>query len=304
VGGWQWVDTNCNFVGYTDGRVCEFAPNPCGDGVVHTGEVCDDGNSVNGDGCDNNCTATACGNGVMSAGEACDDGNANAYDGCTATCTIQSGATCSGTAPTTCSKLVINEIDYDQTGTDSIGPGYEYVELLNVGTAAADVSNVALVLINGSNNAEYFPDNSTGAGNVSKRIQLSNAGAPGNLLAPGGFIVVSVAGLTTPVGVFRVNVTAASGGFLQNGAPDAVALVRFGAVTSVLDGFSYEGSVGASTFAGVTGTFTITEGTGPASADPGASATDSMARSPNGRDTEANSTDFVLRAVGTPGAAN
>lgn len=304
VGGAQWVDTNCNFVGYTDGRVCEFAPNPCGDGVLHPGEVCDDGNSINGDGCDNNCTATACGNGVMSAGEACDDGNANAFDGCSATCTIQSGATCSGTAPTTCSKLVINEIDYDQSGADSIGPGYEYVEILNVGTAAANVSDVALVLINGSSNSEYFFDNSTGAGNVSKRIQLSSAGAPGNLLAPGGFIVVSVAGLTTPVGVFRINVTAPSTGFLQNGAPDAVALVRLGTMTSVLDGFSYEGSVAASTLAGVTGTFTITEGTGPALADTGASATDSMARSPNGQDTDANSTDFVVRAVGTPGAAN
>src|SRR6185295_6315580 len=35
--------------------------NDCGNMDVDPGEECDDGNSVNGDGCDNNCTFTACG---------------------------------------------------------------------------------------------------------------------------------------------------------------------------------------------------------------------------------------------------
>jgi len=47
----------------------------CGNGITTSGEACDDGNHVNGDGCDNNCTATACGNGIQTMGEACDDGN-------------------------------------------------------------------------------------------------------------------------------------------------------------------------------------------------------------------------------------
>jgi cysteine-rich repeat protein len=38
------------------------------------GEECDDANSIDGDGCDSNCTTTRCGNGIVSAGEACDDG--------------------------------------------------------------------------------------------------------------------------------------------------------------------------------------------------------------------------------------
>jgi cysteine-rich repeat protein len=46
----RWADTNCDLVGYTDGRVCEFAFNPCGDGLVESGEVCDDGNRIAGDG--------------------------------------------------------------------------------------------------------------------------------------------------------------------------------------------------------------------------------------------------------------
>jgi len=61
----------------------------CGDHVVNQGtEQCDDGNSVNGDGCDNNCTFTACGNGIQTIGEACDDGNTVNDDGCDSNCTV------------------------------------------------------------------------------------------------------------------------------------------------------------------------------------------------------------------------
>ena len=45
----------------------------CGDGTLSAPEVCDDGNVINGDGCDNNCTETACDNGVASPGERCFD---------------------------------------------------------------------------------------------------------------------------------------------------------------------------------------------------------------------------------------
>ncbi|HZJ62923.1 MAG TPA: DUF4215 domain-containing protein [Kofleriaceae bacterium] len=62
----------------------------CGNGVMTAGEGCDDGNQTNGDGCDNNCTRTACGNGIMTAGEACDDGNQTNGDGCERTCVVTS----------------------------------------------------------------------------------------------------------------------------------------------------------------------------------------------------------------------
>jgi len=71
------------------GLAC-LAPPPrcpaCGDGIIDPGEVCDDGNRVNGDGCDNNCTLTGCGNGIVTGLEQCDDGNAIDNDGCTNTC--------------------------------------------------------------------------------------------------------------------------------------------------------------------------------------------------------------------------
>ena len=60
----------------------------CGNGVTGPGEQCDDGNAVDGDGCDTNCTVTACGNGIATAGEACDDGNLADGDGCDSNCTV------------------------------------------------------------------------------------------------------------------------------------------------------------------------------------------------------------------------
>ena len=52
----------------------------CGNGVVESGEACDDG-SYNSDsrpnGCRTDCRAAYCGDGVIDNGEACDDGGAN-----------------------------------------------------------------------------------------------------------------------------------------------------------------------------------------------------------------------------------
>lgn len=52
---------------------------PCGNGAVDPAETCDDGNDVDGDGCDSNCSVTACGNGIQTAGEACDLGALNGF---------------------------------------------------------------------------------------------------------------------------------------------------------------------------------------------------------------------------------
>jgi cysteine-rich repeat protein len=52
------------------------------------GEGCDDGNTVDDDGCDSNCTPTACGNGILTSAEDCDDGNMNDVDICSNACLI------------------------------------------------------------------------------------------------------------------------------------------------------------------------------------------------------------------------
>ena len=74
----------------------------CGDGVTTPPEQCDDGNAVDGDGCDSNCTVTACGNGIVTAGEQCDDGNTAAGDCCSPTCQLEpNGAACDDGDPCT-----------------------------------------------------------------------------------------------------------------------------------------------------------------------------------------------------------
>jgi cysteine-rich repeat protein len=66
----------------------------CGDSVLQSAnEDCDDGNILSGDGCNNNCQfegVTQCGNGTVEAGEGCDDGNFFAGDGCRPNCTPES----------------------------------------------------------------------------------------------------------------------------------------------------------------------------------------------------------------------
>jgi len=52
------------------------------------------------------CKAQCCGNGLVQSGEACDDGNLSAGDGCSATCTIEPGFTCNDERRSICSPIV------------------------------------------------------------------------------------------------------------------------------------------------------------------------------------------------------
>ncbi len=83
----------------------------CGDAVRSPGELCDDGNTVSGDGCRADCrqiepgyvcmspgaacTYTAvCGDQSVAGREQCDDGNVIAGDGCSASCQLEPGYAC------------------------------------------------------------------------------------------------------------------------------------------------------------------------------------------------------------------
>ena len=76
----QIITTEC-FDRYPDAYIC-------GNGLLETGEQCDDGNTENGDGCSSGCRIEdwRCGNGIREGAEECDDGNINYGDGCTPMC--------------------------------------------------------------------------------------------------------------------------------------------------------------------------------------------------------------------------
>ena len=77
----------------TDACLTSCVVATCGDGVVHAEvEECDDGNAnsdTTADACRTSCLIPACGDGVVDAGEECDDGNAATGDGCDLDCWVE-----------------------------------------------------------------------------------------------------------------------------------------------------------------------------------------------------------------------
>ncbi|MFQ5515772.1 MAG: DUF4215 domain-containing protein [Myxococcota bacterium] len=78
--------------------VCDEALPSCGNGVLdHICEQCDDGaanDDTSPDACRTTCTEPRCGDGVLDSGELCDDGNIESCDGCSEDCQIEIGGLC------------------------------------------------------------------------------------------------------------------------------------------------------------------------------------------------------------------
>jgi hypothetical protein len=74
---------------------------------------------------------------------------------------------------------VVNEIDYDQVGTDAGG----FVEIANTGSSAASLDGISLVLVNGGDGAEYDRVDLTGSlaagGYLSIEIEAQNGSPDG-----------------------------------------------------------------------------------------------------------------------------
>jgi hypothetical protein len=160
--------------------------------------------------------------------------------------------------------LKINEIDVDQTGSDAA----EFVEIINAGKCSVALADVTLELMNGGDGKSYA------------HYALADAAAdlkPSERLLIADPALLSTLALTTPTLALR-----SSG--LQNG-PDGVRLLK---AAQTLDSLAYGGPV---TGAG--------EGMAAASDDE----TSSLARCPDGLDSDTNMLDFKL-AMPTPGSAN
>ena len=176
--------------------------------------------------------------------------------------------------------LVINEVDYDQSGTDSIS----FIEIFNPSCNIVSLNALAVVLVNGNDNTEY------------SRFNLSTAGAS---LTAGQYLVIRNSTVTISAGALSMN---ASGDFIQNGAPDGIALIDT-STNAVIDALSYEGSITTATITGFAGPVSLVEGSAFSSPDTNDDL-NSLSRRPNGTDTDNAATDWALITSITPGAAN
>jgi hypothetical protein len=192
--------------------------------------------------------------------------------GSTSTTTV----TISNAAP----HLVINEVDYDQPSTDTA----EFVEIFNPTNADIDLTNVVLMLVDGSSKKDYTD------------IGLSSVGT----LPAHKYLVIG--GPTLDVGADGILFTPPgwkASDNVQNG-PDGLALVDTSGPT-LLDALSYEGSLTQVTLTGFGTPQTLVEGTATSASDTKAGA---LCRIPDGQDSDNAAADWQFCATLTPGLAN
>ena len=164
------------------------------------------------------------------------------------------------------SALVINEVDYDQDGTDEA----EFIELYNPSADTINLDPFAVIAINGNGTTVY------------QTFDLPDVD-----LAAGGYYVICANAITVDNCDLDVSPDT---NLLQNGSPDAVALTSGG---FVIDTVSYEGDTGAP----------YTETAGVGFIDNNTDVNFGISRWTNGTDTDNNSADFIGSCI-TPGAAN
>ncbi|PKN58827.1 MAG: hypothetical protein CVU56_03950 [Deltaproteobacteria bacterium HGW-Deltaproteobacteria-14] len=177
-------------------------PDPCGNGLLNTGEACDDGGTEVGDGCDDACQVecgfacadagpgsclATCGDGDRVGPEGCDDGNTAPGDGCDPGCAVEDGWICADPDPlcdgdpiatvSACGAdpcrmpLLLNEVHVDA----AVDPSGEWIELFNAGDATIDLSQWAV--------GDEETQGATGEGLL--------AFPPGTTLPPGAVLVVA-----------------------------------------------------------------------------------------------------------------
>lgn len=164
--------------------------------------------------------------------------------------------------------VVINEVDYDQPGSDTA----EFIELFNAGTKPASLEAFTLELVNGSSGSTY-----------------NSFDLAGLAITAGGYLVLCNSAST----VVNCNIEVASSGWIQNGGSDGDAIALLSAGT-IVDTIAYEaiGNLPDS----------YTEGNSFAVADSNR-INMSIARLPNGFDSNNNSSDFNSACI-TPGSSN
>jgi len=239
----------------SDVTIFPGAPEVCGDFIDNNcdGQI-NEGCPVDGDGDGFDATVD------------CDDTNASVYPGALELCDFLDND-CDSEYDENCvagSGLVINELDYDQDGTDTL----EFIEIFNGSAAPVNLTDAFLVLINGADMQPYLV------------VDLSPLGT----LNAWGYGIVGSTSVSVASGAAFLPFPAAQENVVQNG-PDGVQLVVGGVV---IDSVAYEGEVTA-----------CTEGT-PMDTDIGPGSFGRV----GGLDTNNNYNDFIYFATPTPGRYN
>lgn len=162
--------------------------------------------------------------------------------------------------------LMINEVDYDQVGTDSA----EFIELFNSGNHQLILEDYRLDLINGSTASTY------------RSFDLS-----GLSIDAGGYLVLCGNNLTVMNCSLEV---APSNNLIQNGGSDGDGIALY-QISELIDSLTYEGILSP-----------FTEGPAATPSDSNG-LTMSLSRLPNGIDLDQNGIEFVAGCL-TPGSAN
>ena len=183
-------------------------------------------------------------------------------------CAIGTGIIWLGLTAPANAAVIINEIDYDQPGSDTA----EFIELYNNGINPVPLDGYTINLVNGSNGSSYNSFDLTG---------LS--------ITANGYLVICDLAFT----VVNCDFGADASGWMQNGGSDgdAVALLLNG---DLQDSVTYEGIGSHLDAYAEGGSFT----TGDSN-----SIDMSIARLPDGIDTNINGNDFGSACI-TPGSAN
>ncbi|HEY5925052.1 MAG TPA: lamin tail domain-containing protein [Kofleriaceae bacterium] len=185
----------------------------------------------------------------------------------------------SGGAPA----IVINEVDYDNVGTDSS----EYLELFNPSGGSTSLAGLAVVLVNGATNTEYAI------------VDLS----PLVSLSPGKYLVIGGASVTVPSAALKLDPVWTTDE-IQNGGPDGIAIVDT-VKQVVIDAVSYEGSITAAAITGFSAPITLVEGQAlDTSVADSTTLLKTLCRIPNGQDTNEAMADWTLCNSRTVGTAN
>lgn len=263
----------------------------CSDGCSNDSDSfvdCDDFDCCNVVACG---PATSCGrrDGGTFDGGISDGGGSDAVTTDAGTADVSSDSPSAPLCPRTDSpSLVINEVDYDSVGSDTL----EFVEIFNPTANPIALADLSLIMINGSDTGACPTGCQTG-----DRIMLSTAGITN--LASNAYLVIRNSAVTLPMSTAQITVPSNT---FQNGDRDGLALVNT-ATNTVLDTFSYEGSINGFVPTAFTCSIDLVEGTALAASD-NSTTVASLSRLPNGTDTNNANADFMITTVPTPGAPN